>query len=172
MTNCSCAYWRVILVFVSLVASPPCLWALRPTSGNKTQKTVYDDTPHLRQSYGKVYLLKLFVSFVGRVNEMQRSNQSISHILMNIARHTAHTIVSWPIPKHLLMIHISNLMVMMEWITSISTIIKRQVSWSWKHTQSIYRIKYNWDNSLKLRHALDRIHLTRFWNSIASDESA
>ena len=45
----------------------------------------------------------------------------------NIAKHTAHTIVSWPDPKHCLMIHISELMLLIRWSANILTIIKREI---------------------------------------------
>ena len=46
---------------------------------------------------------------------------------MNIARHTSHTIISWPTPKQRPTIRISNVNMVIRWSTNILTIIKREV---------------------------------------------
>ena len=79
------------------------------------------------------------------------------HCLMNIAKHTTHTIISWPNSKQWLTIHISGLM-MITWSSNILTIIKRGIGKMKTHS-TIYRKRGNWENWLNLRYTLDRIHL-------------
>ena len=57
----------------------------------------------------------------------------INLIHMNIKRHTAHTIVSWPNPKQWIIVHTSDLMMMITQSNILSQ--PSQGNWvNWKHT--------------------------------------
>ena len=73
-----------------------------------------------------------------------RSNPAISQIHKNIERHTAHTIVSWLNPKQWVIVHTSELMMIMRQSTYIyslnhynmSTSQCDNVSYTWRHLAS------------------------------------
>ena len=77
----------------------------------------------------------------------------------NISRYKAHTIVSWPNPEWWLIIHTSDLIVIIS--THILTIITREMGKLKTHSLiHVYSIEGNWENWLNLRHTLNRIYLT------------
>ena len=66
-------------------------------------------------------------------NVIFRNKVSIDFILKNIERHTAYTIVSWPNPKQWVIVHTSDLIMIINkaYISSQSS----QMKWiNWKHT--------------------------------------
>ena len=81
----------------------------------------------------------------------------------NIERHTAHTIVSWPNPKQWVIVHTSDLMMIIRQSIYILSIITRGVG-KLKAPSPTYCIMNcimdNWDNMLNLSHTLDKIYLT------------
>ena len=77
----------------------------------------------------------------------------------NIERHTAHTIVSWPNPKQWVIVHISDLMMMIRQSIYILSIITRGMGKLKTHSPTYCMID-NWENMLNLTHTLDKIYLT------------
>ena len=97
-----------------------------------------------------------------------RSNPAISQIHKNTKRHTAHTIVPWPNPKQWVIVHTSDLMMIIRQSIYILPIISRK--WvNWKHNPT-YCIMDNWDNMpyLTRQNWSDR----HFISSMSSDKFA
>ena len=90
-----------------------------------------------------------------------------SHITQhkNMARHTAHTIVSLPNPRQCLMFHNYDLMMIVRWNTNILTIMKKE-TWKLQGHTPIYCTNYDFENKLNLRHTLDRIHITGILSNV------
>ena len=76
----------------------------------------------------------------------------------NIERHTAHTIVSWPNPKQWVIVHTSDLMMIIRQSIYILSIITKEMCKLKTHSPT-YCIMDNWENTLTLTHTLDKIHL-------------
>ena len=76
-----------------------------------------------------------------------------------IERHTAHTIVSWPNPKQWVIVHTSDLMMIIRQSIYILSIITKEMGKLKTHNPT-YCIMYNWENMLNLTHTLDKIYLT------------
>ena len=74
-------------------------------------------------------------------------------------KHTAHTIVSWPNPKQWVIVHTSDLMMIIRQSTYILAIITRKMG-KLKTQSPTYCIMDNWENVLYLTHTLDKIYLT------------
>ena len=77
----------------------------------------------------------------------------------NIERHTTHTIVSWPNPKQWIIVHTSNLMMMIIQSMHILSIITKEMGKLKTHSPT-YCIMDNWENMLNLTHTLDKLYLT------------
>ena len=77
----------------------------------------------------------------------------------NIERHTAHTIVSWPSPKQWVIVHTSDLMMIIRQSIYILSINSREMGELNTHSPT-YCIMDNWENMLNLTHTLDKIYLT------------
>ena len=73
----------------------------------------------------------------------------------NIERHTAHTIVSWPNPKQWLIVHTSDLMMIIIQIMYILPIITKEMGKLKTHSPT-YCIMDNWENMLNLTHIFDK----------------
>ena len=80
-------------------------------------------------------------------------------IVKNIERHTAHTIVSWPSPEQWVIVHTSDLMMIIRQSTYILSIITKDVVKLKTHNLT-YCIMVNWENMLNLAHTLDKLYLT------------
>ena len=81
----------------------------------------------------------------------------------NIERHTTHTIVSWPNPKQWVIVHTSDLMMMIRQSIYIISIITRGVGKLKTHSPTYHMmdcILDHWDNMLNLTHTLDKVYLT------------
>ena len=76
---------------------------------------------------------------------------------LNIERHTAHTIVSWPNPKQWIIVHTSDLMMMIRQSIYILSIITREMGKLKTHSPT-YSIMDNWENMLNLTHTVDKIY--------------
>ena len=70
----------------------------------------------------------------------------------NIERHTVHTIVSWPNPKQWVIVHTSDLMMIIRQSIYILSIITREVGKLKTHSHT-YCIMDNWENMLNLTHS-------------------
>ena len=86
------------------------------------------------------------------------------HILLdnpykNIERHTAHAIVSWPNPKQWVIVHTSDLMMIIRQSIYIISIITKEMSKLKTHSPA-YCIMDNWEKMLNLTHTLDKLYLT------------
>ena len=81
------------------------------------------------------------------------------HITKNIERHTAHTIVSWPNPKQWVIVHTSDLMMIIRQSIYIFSVITKEIGKLKTHSP-IYCIMDNWENMLYLTHTLDKLYLT------------
>ena len=77
----------------------------------------------------------------------------------NIERHTAHTIVTWPTPKQWVIVHTSDLMMIIRQIMYILSIITNEMGKLKTHSPT-YCIMDNWENMLNLTHTLDKSYLT------------
>ena len=75
----------------------------------------------------------------------------------NIERHTAHTIVSWPNPKQWVIIHTSELIVIIRQSIYIPIIITRETGKLKTHSPT-YCLINNRENMLNLTHTLDKIY--------------
>ena len=88
----------------------------------------------------------------------------------NNERHTAHTIVSWPNPKQWVIIHTSDLMMIIRQSMYILSIIPKEIGKMKTHSPT-YCIMDNWENMLNLTHTLDKLLSDRdFINSMSSDK--
>ena len=77
----------------------------------------------------------------------------------NIERHTAHTIVSWPNRKQWVIVHTSDLMMIIRQSMYILSIITKEMG-KRKTRSPTYCIMDNWGNMLNLTHTLDKLYLT------------
>ena len=77
----------------------------------------------------------------------------------NIERHTADTIVSWLNPKQWVIVHTSDLMMIIRQSIYILSIITREMG-KLKTYSPTYCIMDNGKNMLNLTHTLDKIYLT------------
>ena len=90
----------------------------------------------------------------------------------NIERHTADTIVSWPNPKHWVIVHTSNLMMIIRPRVYILSIITRGKG-KLKTYSPTYCIMDNGENMLNLTYTLDKnISDKHFIRSMPSDKFA
>ena len=80
-------------------------------------------------------------------------------IYQNIERHTTDTIVSWPNPKQWVIVHTSDLMMIIRQGIYILSIITRKMG-KLKTYIPTYFIMDNGANMLNLTHTLDKIYLT------------
>ena len=94
-------------------------------------------------------------------NFVSRSSPDVNVILSNknIERHTADTIVSWPNPKQWVIVHTSDLMMMIRQSICILSIITREMG-KLKTYSPTYCIMDDGENMLNLTHTLDKIYLT------------
>ena len=67
-----------------------------------------------------------------------RSNPAISQIHKNIERHTTHTIDSWPNPKRWVIVHTSDLMMIIRQSTYILSIIRKEMGKLKTHSRTYY----------------------------------
>ena len=86
-------------------------------------------------------------------------NCSLFSLKKNTERHTAHTIVSWPNPKQWVIVHTSDLMMIIRQSIYIISIITREMGKLKTHSPT-YCIMDNWENMPYLNHTLDKIYLT------------
>ena len=77
----------------------------------------------------------------------------------NIERHAADTIVSWPNPKQWVIVHTSDLMMIIRQSLYILSTITTEVG-KLKTYIATYCIMDNGENMLNLTHTLDKIYLT------------
>ena len=80
-------------------------------------------------------------------------------IWKNIEKHTAHTIVSWPNPKQWVIVHTSDLMMIIRLSIYIFSIITKGMGILKTHSPT-YCIMDNRDNVLNLTRTLDKLYLT------------
>ena len=90
-------------------------------------------------------------------SKKQKQNNTIPY--KNIERHTVRTIVSWPNPKQWVIVHTSDLMMIIRQSIYILSIITREMDTLKIHSPT-YCIMFNWENMLNLTHTLDKIYLT------------
>ena len=69
-----------------------------------------------------------------------------------IERHTAHTIVSWPIPKQWVILHTSDLMMVIRQSKYILSIITKEMGKLKTHSPT-YCVMDNWENMFNLTHS-------------------
>ena len=77
----------------------------------------------------------------------------------NIDRHTAHIIVSWPNPKQWVIVHTSDLIMIIRQSMYILSIITKEMGELKTHSPT-YCMMDNWENMLNLTHTLDKLYLT------------
>ena len=71
--------------------------------------------------------------------------------LKNIERRTAHTIVSWPNPKQWVIVHTSDLMMIIRQSIYIFSQLSQRKWVNWKHTAHwVYSCKFTWYRKSKL----------------------
>ena len=75
----------------------------------------------------------------------------------NIERHTAHIIVSLPNPKQWVIVHSSDLMMIIRQSMYIISIITQEMGKLKTHSPT-YCIIDNWENMLNLTHTLDKLY--------------
>ena len=85
-------------------------------------------------------------------------NQQTSHA-KNIERHTADTIASWPNSKQCVIVHTSDLIMIIRQSIYIISIITREMG-KLKTYSPTYCIMDNRDNMLNVTHTLDKMYLT------------
>ena len=73
-------------------------------------------------------------------------------VYKNIKWHTAHTIVSWPNPKQWVIVHTSDLMMIIRQSIYVLSIITREMGKLKTHSLT-YCIMDNWENMLNLTHS-------------------
>ena len=83
----------------------------------------------------------------------------------NIGRHTAHTIVSWPNPKQWVIVHTSDLMMIIRQSIYILSIISKEMGKLKTHSPT-YSIMDNRENMLNLTHTLDKLYLTSYKSNV------
>ena len=119
---------------------------------------------HLR-SKNQFYVVKLILWHPNRhINwyyqyETDSKTVNILSLTKYIERHTAHTIVSWPSPKQWVIVHTSDLMMIIRQSIYILSINTREIGKLKSHSPT-YCIMDNWENMLNLTHTLDKIYLT------------
>ena len=86
-------------------------------------------------------------------------NTSGARFTKNIERHTADTIVSWPNPKQWVIVHTSDLMMIIRQSIYILSVITTEMG-KLKTYSPTYCIMDNGENMLNLTHTLDKIYLT------------
>ena len=91
-------------------------------------------------------------------NQHYMKKQSILYLVIhkNIVRHTAHTIAQWPNPKQWIIVHTSDLTMIIRQSMYFLSIIIREMGKQKTHGP-IYCIMDNWNNMLNLTHTLDMI---------------
>ena len=89
--------------------------------------------------------------------QLQRLNKAPINWLTE--RHTAHNIVSLPNPKQWVIVHTSDLMMIISQSIYILSIITREMG-KLKTQSHTYFIMDNWDNMPYLTHTLDKLYLT------------
>ena len=90
----------------------------------------------------------------------------------NIERRTAHIIYSWPNPKQWMIVHTSDLIMIMRQGVYILSIITRGIGKLKTHSP-IYCLMDKWENMLNLTHTLDKIESDRhFISSMSLDRFA
>ena len=110
----------------------------------------------------KIKLIKREISYLaGHNNEIyvyvRKQNQNIKeHSHKNIERRTAHTIVSWPNPKQWVVVHTSDLMMIIRQSIYILSIITKGMGKLKTHSPT-YCIMDNWENMLNLTRMIDYI---------------
>ena len=77
----------------------------------------------------------------------------------NIERHTVHTIGSWPNPKQWVIVHASDLIMIIRQSIYIISIIIKEMGKLKTHSPT-YCIMDNWENMLNLTRTLDKLYLT------------
>ena len=82
---------------------------------------------------------------------------------IDIERHTALTIVSWPNPKQWIMVHTSDLMMISRQIIYILSVITREMGKLKTHSPTYYILDI-WENILDRTQTLDEIYLTGKFN--------
>ena len=90
---------------------------------------------------------------------------------INIERHTALTIVSWPNPKQWIMVHTSDLMMISRQIIYILSVITREMGKLKTHSPTYYILDI-WENILDLTQTLDEIYLTGIFKFNVFDKFA
>ena len=88
----------------------------------------------------------------------------------NIERHTAHTIVSWPNPKRWVIVHTSDLMMIIRQSIYIISIITKEMGKLKAHSPT-YCIMDNWENMLNVTHTRQIISDRHFISSMSSDKA-
>ena len=86
-------------------------------------------------------------------------NHMIIIPLKNIERHTTYTIVSWPNPKQWVIVHTSDLMMIIRQSMYILFIITKEMR-KLKTRSPTYCIMDNWENMLNLTHSTNYIWYT------------
>ena len=93
-------------------------------------------------------------------------------ISKNIKRHTAHTIVSWPNPKQWVIVHTSDLMMIIRQRIYILSINTREMDKLKTHSPT-YWILDNWENMFKsYSHTRLNVSDKHFISSMSSDKFA
>ena len=92
-------------------------------------------------------------------DEIQHNHICPKHSYKNIERRTAHTIVSWPNPKQWVIVHTSDLMMIISQSIYILSIITKGMGKLKTHSPT-YCIMDDWENMLNLTHTLDKLYLT------------
>ena len=87
----------------------------------------------------------------------------------NIERHIAYTIVSWPNPKQWVIVHTSDLMMIIRQSIYIISIITREMGKLKTHSP-IYCIIDNSENMLNRTHTLNKLYLTGILKSSMSSD--
>ena len=82
---------------------------------------------------------------------------------IDIERHTALTIVSWPNPKQWIMVHTSDFMMISRQIIYILSVITREMGKLKTHSPTYYILDI-WENILDRTQTLDEIYLTGKFN--------
>ena len=90
---------------------------------------------------------------------------------INIERHTALTIVSWPNPKQWIMVHTSDLMMISRQIIYILSVITREMGKLKTHSPTYYILDIL-ENILDLTQTLDEIYLTGIFKFNVFDKFA
>ena len=88
-----------------------------------------------------------------------KNNNKNNNKNKNTERQTAHTIISWPNPKQWVIVHTSDLMMIIRQSICIRSIITREMGQLKTHSPT-YFVMDNWDNMPYLTHTLDKLYLT------------